>query len=118
MKRRHFLNLVAGATLSSITPPIVAAPAPRWDRILVLVELNGGNDGLNTVVPYSNRTYYRLRPTLAVPRDNVLALSEQAGQPGRSGISPLFKGLATPIPTGPIFAPSRSGIPARPLRNI
>ena len=79
MKRRHFLNLVAGATLSSITSPIVAAPAPRWDRILVLVELNGGNDGLNTVVPYSTRTYYRLRPTLAVPRDNVLALSEQVG---------------------------------------
>ena len=80
MKRRHFLNLAAGATFCRVShPPIVAAPAPRWDRILVLVELNGGNDGLNTVVPYSNRTYYRLRPTLAVPRDNVLALSEQAG---------------------------------------
>ena len=79
MKRRHFLNLAAGAFLSGIAPQILAAPAPRWDRFLVLLELNGGNDGLNTVVPYSNQTYYRLRPTLAVQRDKVLALSEQVG---------------------------------------
>ena len=37
------------------------------DRILVVVQLGGGNDGLNTVVPYGADEYYRARPTMAIP---------------------------------------------------
>ena len=40
----------------------------RPERILVVVELAGGNDGLNTVVPYRNDDYYRKRPTLAAKK--------------------------------------------------
>src|SRR5664280_1374171 len=52
-------------------------PAPRRDMpILVLVQLAGGNDGLNTVVPYTDDLYYHLRPSLAVPKDKVLRLDD------------------------------------------
>jgi uncharacterized protein (DUF1501 family) len=47
--------------------------------LLVLVELKGGNDGLNTVVPYADPAYPGLRPRLAIPRDQVLQLDPQAG---------------------------------------
>ena len=48
-------------------------------RILVVVELAGGNDGLNTVVPWRNDTYYRLRPTIAVKPSTVLRLDDELG---------------------------------------
>src|SRR5262249_7552253 len=43
-----------------------AAQAARHDRILVVVELSGGNDGLNTVVPYGDDAYYRARPRIGI----------------------------------------------------
>jgi len=63
-------------------------PAPRKDRpILVVVQLAGGNDGLNTVVPFEDDRYYRLRPGLAVPKDKVLRLD------GQLGLNPACGGL-------------------------
>ncbi len=80
MKRRDFLTLTGLAPLLLAVPEVYAqAPGVHWERVLVLVELRGGNDGLNTVVPYQDEQYYRLRPQLAVPRQNVLQLSEQLG---------------------------------------
>ena len=52
---------------------------PKDFRYLVLIELKGGNDGLNMLVPYSDDRYYRLRPKLAVHRDRVLQVSETQG---------------------------------------
>src|SRR5262245_12118862 len=49
------------------------------ERIMVIVELSGGNDGLNTVVPYRNDTYYKVRPTLAIRQNNVLKLNDEIG---------------------------------------
>ncbi len=60
------------------------------NRCLVLVNLQGGNDGLNCVVPHGNSDYYRLRPTLAIPQSQVLAIDAQLG------FNPLmtsFKGM-------------------------
>jgi uncharacterized protein (DUF1501 family) len=69
-----------GAALPFVTAlPFGAALAAAGPRILVLVELNGGNDGLNSVVPYADPAYYAARPTLAVPRDQVLQLDERLG---------------------------------------
>jgi len=48
-------------------------------KILLLVELRGGNDALNMVVPYADRNYYQLRPNLGIPRERVLQLDERMG---------------------------------------
>lgn len=48
-------------------------------RMQVLVELHGGNDGLNTLVPYEDSAYYRARPQLAIPRDQVRQLTPKFG---------------------------------------
>jgi uncharacterized protein (DUF1501 family) len=61
-------------------------------RILVVVQLSGGNDGLNTVVPYGNGTYYQVRPKLAIPPNQVLPISNQIGfHPGMTGMAQLYK---------------------------
>jgi uncharacterized protein (DUF1501 family) len=58
--------------------------------ILVLIQLAGGNDGLNTVVPYTNDFYYQARPRIAIPANQVLTLNETLGlNPAMAG----FKGL-------------------------
>ena len=58
------------------------------NNILVLVELNGGNDGLNTIIPYSDRLYTRLRPQLAVPREQVKPINDQLAF--NAGLVPLL----------------------------
>ena len=58
--------------------------------ILVIVQLAGGNDGLNTVVPFEDDRYYRLRPSLAVPKDKVLRLDDHLGlNPACAGLHRL-----------------------------
>ena len=62
------------------------------DRILVVVELSGGNDGLNTVVPYGNDTYYQVRPNLGIPRRELLEIEEGFGfHPALVGFERLYK---------------------------
>lgn len=81
MKRRDFLGTMGAATVAALVPASAFAQRSgvRYDRLLILVELKGGNDGLNTVVPYADREYYALRPRLAIPRDQVLQLDDRAG---------------------------------------
>ena len=55
------------------------SPAPVDQRVLVIVELQGGNDGLSTVVPYANGTYYDRRPDLAIAGEEVLAIDSEVG---------------------------------------
>lgn len=60
-------------------------------NILVLVQLQGGNDGLNTVVPYNNDIYYQKRPSIAIPKDKVLRLTDQLGlNPAMNAFQPLY----------------------------
>lgn len=80
MNRRDFLNTIGATTLASFVPRIaVGAASGNYGNLLILVELKGGNDGLNTVVPYADSEYYRLRPRLAIPRDQVLQLDARSG---------------------------------------
>lgn len=63
---------------------------PADDRVLILIRLGGGNDGLNTVIPVEDDRYHRARPTLAISRQNALPLAEGlALHPSLTG----FKGL-------------------------
>jgi len=48
-------------------------------KILVVLQLSGGNDGLNTIIPYRNDLYYKSRPRLGITRENSLRLTDDAG---------------------------------------
>ena len=64
----------------------------RPERILVVVELSGGNDGLNTVVPYGDDEYYRVRPNLGVRPADVIPLADGYGlHPSMTGFERLYK---------------------------
>lgn len=54
-------------------------PAPLDQRVLVLIEFQGGNDGPSMVVPYASGAYYDLRPNLAIPAEEVLAIDGEVG---------------------------------------
>jgi uncharacterized protein (DUF1501 family) len=62
------------------------------DRILVIVELSGGNDGLNTVIPHSDDAYYNARPNLGIRKDKLLRIDDHFGfQRTMSGFERLYK---------------------------
>lgn len=62
------------------------------DNVLVVCQFSGGNDGLNMVVPWANKAYYDLRPTLAIPEKDVLHLNDAMGfHPAMTGMQTLFK---------------------------
>ena len=92
-QRRQFLKAMAGGLMVSVLPNLSWALAPAgYRRLLVLIELKGGNDGLNTVVPYASADYYRLRPGIAIPREQVIPLSEQVGlHPAMTSLRPLWQ---------------------------
>ncbi|MBV6441142.1 MAG: hypothetical protein EPGJADBJ_02821 [Saprospiraceae bacterium] len=92
--RRDFLSATglfgAGSFLLGNLPirtfqptPLMAALAATGgnDRFLVLIRLDGGNDGLNTVVQRGNAQYYNIRPTIAIQENNMWAMSPQYGMP-------------------------------------
>jgi len=71
-----------------------AAPATAADRerILVVVELSGANDGLNTVVPFADDAYYRARPKLGIRAGKLRKLDDRFGlQPTLAGFERLYK---------------------------
>jgi uncharacterized protein (DUF1501 family) len=97
--RRRFLKVAGSASLAGLAPELVtrvawaASPAVAdYRRLLVLIELKGGNDGLNTLVPYANPTYYALRPKIAIPRDSVVQITDSVGlHPQLEPLLPLWK---------------------------
>lgn len=84
MKRRHFLKQSALATAGTMLIPNFlkahqGSVGNGNGKVLVVVQLSGGNDGLNTVIPYRNDLYYAARPTLAIERTKVLSLNDEIG---------------------------------------
>ncbi|ARA92180.1 hypothetical protein AWN76_002650 [Rhodothermaceae bacterium RA] len=102
--RRSFLSClglaVAGSAFTLGRTPIRAfgqAPllsalrALETERILVLVQLSGGNDGLNTVVPVEDDRYYNARPTLAIARNQTLSIAPELGlHPSLASLEGLY----------------------------
>ena len=114
--RRNFLATTAASmTLPSIFQRMAAA-APGLDQrgakdtILVVVQLTGGNDGLNTVVPYADPLYVKARPTLKHTADKVLNLEQGLGlSPALSGFHKLWEASQLAIIQGVGYAqPNRS----------
>lgn len=89
MNRREFLTAVGLA----LTPALGGlSAAPKRQRRLILIELDGGNDGLNTLVPYKDPLYRELRPTLSLPGDTLIQLDEQrALHPSLSPVHALWR---------------------------
>ena len=104
IKRREILRRgmaglgIAGIGASMLKPSAftsvaeAAALAEANGKILVILELSGGNDGLNTVVPYGDDAYYRHRPEIGLPKSQLRILDDHFGlNPGMSGFEVLFK---------------------------
>jgi uncharacterized protein (DUF1501 family) len=88
---------MSALSLSGCLPGLLAQAAAaaeknkRSDRILVVVELAGGNDGLNTLIPRENDLYYKLRPTLAIAQSDAIRLNDQLGlHPSLKPLAELF----------------------------
>ena len=80
MQRREFMTALGAAAVTAWLPRSSSAAATgRYDNLLILVELKGGNDGLNTVVPFADADYYNLRARVAIPREQVLRLDARTG---------------------------------------
>lgn len=93
LSRRQLL--IDGLRVSALAPTVALLgsrrPGSSGERVLVVVQLTGGNDGLNTVVPFSQDAYYRLRPTLALKRSSLHALDGDCGlHPALEELRPIF----------------------------
>ena len=135
LKRGTFLvGAFAGMTVVAdpshvFARALAAAPLPGLpgssDRVLVLVNLQGGNDGINCIIPYGNPQYYQLRPTLGVARGDVLAIDDQLGfNPAMRSLKALYdkgsvaivQGVGYPNPDHSHFRSSeiwQTGVPDR-----
>ncbi|MEM7220588.1 MAG: DUF1501 domain-containing protein [Pseudomonadota bacterium] len=91
VSRRRLVGALAAVPFAGRAAGAVR-DAARDDRILVVVELSGGNDGLNTVVPHGDDAYYRARPGLGIRRDALLPLDDHFGfNPGAVGLQRLWQ---------------------------
>lgn len=69
MHRRQILNSLLSGLILPLVPLKIASAAEKTGRRIVLIELSGANDGLNTVIPFTNDRYFDLRPKLAIQKD-------------------------------------------------
>ena len=103
--RRQFLSTGLVLTSAAVTVPafinrsafglpmpgefMSEIPGVPTDHVLVVVQLGGGNDGLNSVVPFGDPNYYRVRPSIGIRENNVLKLDKAKG----IGLHPNMKGI-------------------------
>ena len=86
------LAMVGGSAAPVVFSRPAEAAKPANERILVVVELSGANDGLNTVVPFGDDAYYRARPKLGLPAKSLRKIDDHFGFPVRmAGFERLYK---------------------------
>jgi uncharacterized protein (DUF1501 family) len=126
LDRRQFTRLAGLTALSATIPAFLQKtglalagearretnplPGLKDNRVLVIVQLAGGNDGLNTLVPYADDAYYKMRPRIGIDAKKVLKLDDHVGlHPEMVELHELFKdgGLAV-VPNVGYPNPSRS----------
>ena len=96
IKRRSFLQTGALASAAVFLPRFLQAmdstrAVPPGNKVLVVLQFSGGNDGLNTIIPTRNDVYYQLRPRLAIKRDQALTLTDEVGiHPTLVGFKSLY----------------------------
>ena len=95
IKRKEFLQVGSLATTSFMLPKFLKAferpmMVPPGNKVVVVIQFSGGNDGLNTVIPVRNDIYYKDRPRLGIAKEKSLSLTDE------TGLNPaleIFKGL-------------------------
>ncbi|WP_127129126.1 DUF1501 domain-containing protein [Pseudoflavitalea rhizosphaerae] len=96
LKRKEFLQIGSLATASMMLPKFMKAfetphLVPPGNKVLVILQLSGGNDGLNTVIPVRNDIYYKVRPKLGIAREAALRLTDDAAlHPALTGMKELY----------------------------
>jgi len=96
IKRKEFLQLGSLATASFMMPNFLKAfetvnRVPPGNKVIVILQLSGGNDGLNTVIPMRNDIYYRSRPKLGIEKNVSLKLTDETGlHPSLTSVKDLY----------------------------
>lgn len=83
LKRKEFIQIGSLLTTSALLPEFLKAfesreAVPAGNKVVVVLQLSGGNDGLNTVVPFQNDLYYKARPQLSIPAAQAIRLNDDA----------------------------------------
>ncbi len=84
IKRKQFLQVGSLATASFMLPKFLKAlekpmMVPTGNKVVVVIQFSGGNDGLNTVIPIQNDIYYRERPKLGIAKQQAVRLTDEVG---------------------------------------
>lgn len=85
MKRKEFIQLSALGSTAMLIPGFLKSAALSSlitesganGKRLIVIQMSGGNDGLNTIIPYQNDLYYKLRPSLALKKSDMLPISDE-----------------------------------------
>src|SRR6186997_378597 len=82
IKRRQFIQIGSLATASFLVPKFLkafeaGAMVPPGNKVVIVLQLSGGNDGLNTVIPVRNDIYHASRPAIGIKPDESLALDDE-----------------------------------------
>lgn len=113
MNRRNFFKLTATSTGGIMLLPQFLAARKLWDgidendeqNILVFIQLNGGNDGLNTFIPYTDSLYHEYRPGIGIMKDKAINVSNGMG------FHPALKDFATIMQEGNLSVIQNVGYP-------
>jgi uncharacterized protein (DUF1501 family) len=136
ISRRRFLAMTSGVALGAAVPLLslsdiaqaaIDRPLPANTPILVAVTLYGGNDGLNTLIPYTDSLYFSSRPDISYPAEKLLRLdSSLALNPSMTGIKSLWdekkvaiiRGVGYPKPDRSHFSSMAKWQTGNPLAHV